>query len=87
MTELGWVCGCSLAPGEVGVEVGLLASALQVPFAPQEDCEFYLMAQRFIVLPMERQRIESSDGYVPRWVGGSALGVGGGGFLIFPERR
>ncbi|KAF1496407.1 hypothetical protein FQV18_0006981, partial [Eudyptula minor novaehollandiae] len=40
-----------------------------------EDCEFYLMAQRFIVLPMERQRIESSDGYVPRWVGGSALGV------------
>ncbi|KAF1592786.1 hypothetical protein FQV11_0005629, partial [Eudyptes moseleyi] len=27
-----------------------------------EDCEFYLMAQRFIVLPMERQRIESSDG-------------------------
>ncbi|KAF1395960.1 hypothetical protein FQV24_0014706, partial [Spheniscus mendiculus] len=33
-----------------------------------EDCEFYLMAQRFIVLPMERQRIESSDGYVPRGV-------------------
>ncbi|KAF1668766.1 hypothetical protein FQA23_0010155, partial [Aptenodytes patagonicus] len=31
-----------------------------------EDCEFYLMAQRFIVLPMERQRMESSDGYVPR---------------------
>ncbi|KFP81564.1 Adrenocortical dysplasia protein, partial [Acanthisitta chloris] len=27
-----------------------------------EDCEFYLMAQRFIVLPMQRQRIESSDG-------------------------
>ncbi|NXL04265.1 ACD protein, partial [Mesembrinibis cayennensis] len=27
-----------------------------------EDCEFYLMAQRFIVLPMERQRLESSDG-------------------------
>ncbi|KFM02706.1 Adrenocortical dysplasia protein, partial [Aptenodytes forsteri] len=27
-----------------------------------EDCEFYLMAQRFIVLPMERQRMESSDG-------------------------
>ncbi|NWZ52242.1 ACD protein, partial [Haliaeetus albicilla] len=30
-----------------------------------EDCEFYLMAQRFIVLPMERQRLESSDGYGP----------------------
>ncbi|NXG03751.1 ACD protein, partial [Sakesphorus luctuosus] len=27
-----------------------------------EDCEFYLMAQRFIVLPMQRQRMESSDG-------------------------
>ncbi|XP_009985728.1 PREDICTED: adrenocortical dysplasia protein-like, partial [Tauraco erythrolophus] len=27
-----------------------------------EDCEFYLTAQRFIVLPMERQRLESSDG-------------------------
>lgn len=26
------------------------------------DCEFYLTAQRFIVLPMERQRLESSDG-------------------------
>ncbi|KAF1674120.1 ACD protein, partial [Pygoscelis papua] len=42
-----------------------------------EDCEFYLMAQRFIVLPMERQRMESSDGYVPRGgQGGSALGWG-----------
>ncbi|NXX59882.1 ACD protein, partial [Scopus umbretta] len=30
-----------------------------------EDCEFYLTAQRFIVLPMERQRLESSDGYGP----------------------
>ncbi|XP_069724940.1 adrenocortical dysplasia protein homolog isoform X3 [Phaenicophaeus curvirostris] len=27
-----------------------------------EDCEFYLTAHRFIVLPMERQRLESSDG-------------------------
>ncbi|KAM6324928.1 adrenocortical dysplasia protein homolog [Podargus strigoides] len=27
-----------------------------------EDCEFYLTAQQFIVLPMERQMIESSDG-------------------------
>ncbi|XP_074957968.1 adrenocortical dysplasia protein homolog [Phalacrocorax aristotelis] len=27
-----------------------------------EDCEFYLMVQRFIVLPLERQRLESSDG-------------------------
>ncbi|NWV57800.1 ACD protein, partial [Daphoenositta chrysoptera] len=27
-----------------------------------EDCEFYLMAQQFIVLPMQRQRMESSDG-------------------------
>ncbi|NWV32345.1 ACD protein, partial [Grantiella picta] len=27
-----------------------------------EDCEFYLRAQQFIVLPMQRQRIESSDG-------------------------
>ncbi|NWW52636.1 ACD protein, partial [Pedionomus torquatus] len=31
-----------------------------------EDCEFYLTAQRFIVLPMERQRLESSDGYGPQ---------------------
>ncbi|XP_074008657.1 adrenocortical dysplasia protein homolog [Numenius arquata] len=36
-----------------------LVSAL---FSPQEDCEFYLTAQRFMVLPMERQRLESSDG-------------------------
>ncbi|NXJ85813.1 ACD protein, partial [Trogon melanurus] len=27
-----------------------------------EDCEFYLTAHQFIVLPMERQRVESSDG-------------------------
>ncbi|NXU58683.1 ACD protein, partial [Turnix velox] len=27
-----------------------------------EDCEFYLTVQRFIVLPMERQRVDSSDG-------------------------
>ncbi|NXK09840.1 ACD protein, partial [Herpetotheres cachinnans] len=27
-----------------------------------EDCEFYLTAQQFIVLPMERQRMEASDG-------------------------
>ncbi|NWI27781.1 ACD protein, partial [Sula dactylatra] len=27
-----------------------------------EDCEFYLTAHQFIVLPMERQRLESSDG-------------------------
>ncbi|XP_027502374.1 uncharacterized protein LOC113948733 isoform X4 [Corapipo altera] len=27
-----------------------------------EDCEFYLTAQQFIVLPIQRQRIESSDG-------------------------
>ncbi|NXT88493.1 ACD protein, partial [Anhinga rufa] len=27
-----------------------------------EDCEFYLTAEQFIVLPMERQRLESSDG-------------------------
>ncbi|NXW53312.1 ACD protein, partial [Eurystomus gularis] len=30
--------------------------------AKLEDCEFYLMAHRFIVLPMERQRLESSNG-------------------------
>ncbi|NWX23288.1 ACD protein, partial [Aegotheles bennettii] len=30
-----------------------------------EDCEFYLRAQRFIVLPMERQRLDSPDGYGP----------------------
>ncbi|NXV24286.1 ACD protein, partial [Cepphus grylle] len=40
-----------------------------------EDCEFYLTAQRFIVLPMERQRLESSDGYGPR--GREGLGSGG----------
>ncbi|KFV18759.1 Adrenocortical dysplasia protein, partial [Tauraco erythrolophus] len=38
-----------------------------------EDCEFYLTAQRFIVLPMERQRLESSDGYGP-W-GGRSLAL------------
>ncbi|KFQ15389.1 Adrenocortical dysplasia protein, partial [Leptosomus discolor] len=27
-----------------------------------EDCEFYIVAQQFIVLPMERKRLESSDG-------------------------
>ncbi|NXF79624.1 ACD protein, partial [Sclerurus mexicanus] len=27
-----------------------------------EDCQFYLTAQRFIVLPMQKQRMESSDG-------------------------
>ncbi|NWW33780.1 ACD protein, partial [Panurus biarmicus] len=27
-----------------------------------EDCEFYLTAQQFIVLPMQRQRMESSNG-------------------------
>ncbi|NWU78035.1 ACD protein, partial [Onychorhynchus coronatus] len=27
-----------------------------------EDCEFYLTAQQFIVLPIQRQKIESSDG-------------------------
>ncbi|XP_071613331.1 adrenocortical dysplasia protein homolog isoform X6 [Heliangelus exortis] len=27
-----------------------------------EDCEFYLTAQQFIVLPMERQRLESPNG-------------------------
>ncbi|KAM6300467.1 adrenocortical dysplasia protein homolog [Aegotheles albertisi] len=27
-----------------------------------EDCEFYLRAQQFIVLPMERQRLDSPDG-------------------------
>ncbi|XP_032556711.1 uncharacterized protein LOC116793174 isoform X2 [Chiroxiphia lanceolata] len=27
-----------------------------------EDCELYLKAQRFIVLPIQRQKIESSDG-------------------------
>ncbi|NXT78405.1 ACD protein, partial [Zapornia atra] len=27
-----------------------------------EDCEFYLTVQRFIVLPMERQRLESDNG-------------------------
>ncbi|NXV04429.1 ACD protein, partial [Cettia cetti] len=27
-----------------------------------EDCQFYLTAQQFIVLPMQRQRIASSDG-------------------------
>uniref|UniRef100_A0A8C8B279 Shelterin complex subunit TPP1/Est3 domain-containing protein n=1 Tax=Otus sunia TaxID=257818 RepID=A0A8C8B279_9STRI len=27
-----------------------------------EDCEFYLTTQQFIVLPMERQRIESANG-------------------------
>ncbi|OXB74046.1 UNVERIFIED_CONTAM: hypothetical protein H355_003109, partial [Colinus virginianus] len=29
--------------------------------AKLEDCEFYLTAQRFIVLPMERQRMDSSN--------------------------
>ncbi|NXS14331.1 ACD protein, partial [Neodrepanis coruscans] len=27
-----------------------------------EDCKFYLTAQRFIVLPLQRQRMNSSDG-------------------------
>ncbi|NWI93503.1 ACD protein, partial [Pitta sordida] len=27
-----------------------------------EDCKFYLTAQRFIVLPLQRQRMDSSDG-------------------------
>ncbi|NXF84758.1 ACD protein, partial [Eubucco bourcierii] len=27
-----------------------------------EDCQFYLMVHKFIVLPMERKRMESSDG-------------------------
>ncbi|NXF35337.1 ACD protein, partial [Nyctibius bracteatus] len=40
-----------------------------------EDCEFYLTAQRFIVLPMERQRLESSDGYGP----GGTWGLCSGG--------
>lgn len=40
--------------------------ALQAPLSLQEDCEFYLMAHQFIVLPMEKQRVESSDGYGPR---------------------
>lgn len=30
--------------------------------ARPEDCEFYLRVQKFIVLPMEKQRSESSDG-------------------------
>ncbi|NXO28082.1 ACD protein, partial [Cisticola juncidis] len=30
--------------------------------ASLEDCEFYLTAQQFIVLPVQRQRMESSDG-------------------------
>ncbi|NXD25115.1 ACD protein, partial [Spelaeornis formosus] len=30
--------------------------------ASLEDCEFYLTAQQFVVLPMQRQRMESSDG-------------------------
>ncbi|NXY50020.1 ACD protein, partial [Ceuthmochares aereus] len=34
-----------------------------------EDCEFYLTAHQFIVLPLERQRFESSDGYVCRRAG------------------
>ncbi|NXW04812.1 ACD protein, partial [Fregetta grallaria] len=38
-----------------------------------EDCEFYLTAQQFIVLPMERQRLESSDGYDPRGRQGALL--------------
>ncbi|XP_040536860.2 uncharacterized protein ACD isoform X2 [Gallus gallus] len=29
--------------------------------AKLEDCEFYLTAQRFVVLPMERQRMDSSN--------------------------
>ncbi|NXX98886.1 ACD protein, partial [Centropus bengalensis] len=38
-----------------------------------EDCEFYLTAQQFIVLPMERQRLESSDGYVLQALWGPLL--------------
>lgn len=57
--------------------------ALQAPLSPQEDCEFYLVAHQFIVLPMERQRVESSDGYGPQ-DGWGALPWGG--FLIVPER-
>lgn len=68
MTELGWECW--LAPGEAGAEVGLRVAS-QALSSPQEDCEFYLTAQQFIVLPMQRQRMESSDGYGPwdKWVG------------------
>lgn len=68
--------GARGSPGEVGAAVVLLASALQAPFAPQEDCEFYLTAQQFIMLPMERQRLESSDGYGPQGSGGLCLGRG-----------
>jgi len=88
VAELGWARGCSLAPGEQG------RGALRAPFSPQEDCEFYLTAQRFIVLPMERQRLDSSDGYVPRGglphLPGVALALGvpvragrGGDVLLF----
>lgn len=74
MAELGWVWECWLAPGEAGAEVRL-RGALRALSSPQEDCEFYLTAQQFIVLPMQRQRMESSDGYGP-WDGwlGALLG-------------
>ena len=55
--------GCLLTLREVGLQKCLMA-----PFSPQEDCEFYLTAQQFIVLPMERQRMEASNGYSP-WGG------------------
>lgn len=59
--------GVLAGPEEAGAEVGL-KGALQALSSPQEDCEFYLTAQQFIVLPMQRQRMESSDGYGP-WDG------------------
>lgn len=60
-------------------EVGL-RGALQA-LSPQEDCEFYLTAQQFMVLPMQRQRMESSDGYGP-WDG---WGLCPGGLLHLPH--
>lgn len=70
MAELGWVWECWLPPGKAGAVV-VLRGDLQALSSPQEDCEFYLTAQQFIVLPMQRQRMESSDGYGPwgGWVG------------------
>ncbi|NXV78914.1 ACD protein, partial [Atlantisia rogersi] len=41
-----------------------------------EDCEFYLTVQRFIVLPMERQRLESDNGYNMASAGKAFLNVG-----------
>lgn len=68
--------GVLAGPREGRGSVGC-GGALQALSSPQEDCEFYLTAQQFIVLPMQRQRMESSDGYGPwdGWVGAVLKGT------------